>query len=256
MSDTRLSLVAAFLHEWQDMSDNPYEGFLKAKEAALLAELAAVRAALADIARLTGSGGITPPSAAPNEDGQPRSKKTHAKANPFAGLTMSDAIVEVLEDSSVPLSSGQIWAVLHKAGVEASSADPVKNISWSLRKRARTQDDVVNVSSGKWNLKSRYTPSQLRKLAKSNTGRGNLSREEHVEKTRSGMAKAKARGRRVGAPLFMTPEREAEAERRLGAGESISQIAEDWDISRQTLYTRFNSDRIAQLREQNAEKVC
>jgi DNA invertase Pin-like site-specific DNA recombinase len=53
----------------------------------------------------------------------------------------------------------------------------------------------------------------------------------------------------------MTPEREAEAERRLGAGESISQIAEDWDISRQTLYTRFNSDRIAQLREQNAEKV-
>lgn len=69
-----------------------------------------------------------------------------------------------------------------------------------------------------------------------------------AERTRDGMAEAKAQGRQVGAPLFMTPERMTEAKRRLIAGESIGQIAASWGISRQTLYTRFSMKKIKALR--------
>lgn len=58
------------------------------------------------------------------------------------------------------------------------------------------------------------------------------------ERTRDGMAEAKRRGVRLGAPLFMTPERIAEVRRRLKAGETVAQIADRWGISRQTIYQR------------------
>ena len=61
----------------------------------------------------------------------------------------------------------------------------------------------------------------------------------------------KAQGRQVGAPLFMTPERVAEASKRIAAGESIGQIAADWGISRQTLYVRFNHAKVKRLRRKS-----
>lgn len=73
-----------------------------------------------------------------------------------------------------------------------------------------------------------------------------------AERTRDGMAEARADGRQVGAPLFMTPERVAEAKRRLIAGETIAQIAEGWGISRQTLYIRFPRAKIKQLRRRHS----
>ena len=72
-----------------------------------------------------------------------------------------------------------------------------------------------------------------------------------VERTRDGMAEARRQGKRLGAPLFMTPERMKEAKRRLIAGENIGQIAASWGISRQTLYTRFSMKRIKLLRKRH-----
>ena len=205
MSGPRSSIVAALLHQRPDlMSDDPYEGFLKAKEAALLAELASVRATLADRARLTG--GANP------EDKAKAKRLSREKANPYSGLTVSDAIVEVLEESAVPLSAGQIWTVLQRAGVEPISEDSVKAITWSLRKRARNHKDVVRVAHGKWDLRVRYSDAQLRKLAKSNTGMGSLTRDDHVARTKAGMEKRRAAGLKLGQPSLMTPERTAEVE--------------------------------------------
>ena len=69
-----------------------------------------------------------------------------------------------------------------------------------------------------------------------------------AERTRDGMAEAKAQGRMVGAPLFMTVERTIEASERIAAGESIAEIAADWGISQQTLYVRFNRAKVKRLR--------
>lgn len=72
-----------------------------------------------------------------------------------------------------------------------------------------------------------------------------------VERTRDGMAEAKRQGKRLGAPLFMTPERMAEARKRLIHGESVASIAAGWGISRQTLYTRFSMAKIKALRKRH-----
>lgn len=73
-----------------------------------------------------------------------------------------------------------------------------------------------------------------------------------AERTRDGMAEAKAQGKQVGAPLFMTAERTAEAEKRLIDGETIAELAEEWGIARQTLYTRFPKGKIKRLRARAA----
>jgi len=75
-----------------------------------------------------------------------------------------------------------------------------------------------------------------------------FERDMTVARTTDGMAEAKRQGRQVGAPLYMTPKRVAYVERRLIRGHTIVKIASDMGISRQTLYTRFNVDKIKRLR--------
>jgi hypothetical protein len=230
------------------MSDNAYEAFLKAKEQALLAELASVRATLADLARLTGRRAEQPKSAPSSEKAKP--KRPGRDETKYSGLTVSDTIVEVLEASAVPLSTGQIWAALQKEGVEPISEDSVKAITWALRKRVRNHMDVVRVAHGKWDLRSRYTEAQLRRLAKSNTGRGNFSREDHVALTKAGIERRRAAGLQVGGALKMTPEVAAELERMVRAGDSIASISRHLQLSVGTIRNHYTRDAILKLRSE------
>ena len=65
-----------------------------------------------------------------------------------------------------------------------------------------------------------------------------------AERTRDGMAEAKRQGKQVGAPLFMTRERIAEAKARIRAGETVEQIAKAWDISKRTIYLHIKVRRL------------
>src|SRR5262245_37137719 len=129
----RSTIVAALLHDRpKPMSDDPYEAFLKAKEQALLAELASVRATLAERARLAGKTSEQPASqrsGTPAHEARKPKRSPPDKAKPYSGLNISDAIFEVLEASTVPLSTGQIWQALQKEGVEPVSEDSVKAIT-------------------------------------------------------------------------------------------------------------------------------
>lgn len=68
------------------------------------------------------------------------------------------------------------------------------------------------------------------------------------ERTRDGMAAAKKRGSQVGKPLWFTPARQAEFEKRIRAGETIKQITESWGKSRQLIYSRYTRKDIKRLR--------
>jgi hypothetical protein len=250
MSGQRFSIVAALLHQRPDfMSDDPYEGFLRAKEAALMAELASVRATLTERARLAGK---PPPGQSESqppvqETTKPRRSGGREKGKLYSGLTVTDAILEVLEASAVPLSTSQIWQALQKEGVEPISEDSLKAITWALRKRARNHNDVVRVAYGKWDLRSRYTEKQLRKLAKGNTGRGGVSSEEHGARTKAGIEKRRAAGLQVGRS-GMTPERRADVERMLRAGRSLAATAREIGVVSATIYNNFGRNKIAELR--------
>lgn len=76
-----------------------------------------------------------------------------------------------------------------------------------------------------------------------------------AERTRDGMAEAKLRGVKLGAKLFMTPEKIKEARERIEAGETIGQIAKDWKKSRQTLYKHFPHHVVKRLQRKAKRKA-
>lgn len=75
-----------------------------------------------------------------------------------------------------------------------------------------------------------------------------------AERTRDGMAEAKERGVRVGKPLFFTPERRKEFERRFKAGESVESIASSWGKTPKMIYNSYKRARLAKLRPKPKRK--
>jgi DNA invertase Pin-like site-specific DNA recombinase len=59
-----------------------------------------------------------------------------------------------------------------------------------------------------------------------------MERDLLVERTQSGLARAKAEGKTLGRPTRSTPEQRAAIARRHQAGESISALARDSGLSR------------------------
>ena len=62
-----------------------------------------------------------------------------------------------------------------------------------------------------------------------------FERDLLVERTQAGLARARAEGKPIGRPMSLSPERRAEAARRLAAGESVSAVARALGTSRQTV---------------------
>lgn len=62
-----------------------------------------------------------------------------------------------------------------------------------------------------------------------------FERDLLIERTHSGIARAKAEGKTFGRPSALTASQQAEAARRLAQGASVSELAKDYDTSRQTI---------------------
>jgi DNA invertase Pin-like site-specific DNA recombinase len=59
-----------------------------------------------------------------------------------------------------------------------------------------------------------------------------MERDLLVERTQSGLARAKAEGKALGRPAITTDEQRAAMISRFKTGESISALARDYDVSR------------------------
>lgn len=62
-----------------------------------------------------------------------------------------------------------------------------------------------------------------------------FERDLLVERTQSGLARAKAEGKTLGRPQSLTEKQVSEAQRRLAAGEAVAAVARAFDTSRQTI---------------------
>jgi len=69
-----------------------------------------------------------------------------------------------------------------------------------------------------------------------------------IERTQSGMRAARERGKQIGRDPKLTPAQWKTVERLLAKGWTPPEIADKYDISRQTVYIRYNAEKIAQLR--------
>ncbi len=62
-----------------------------------------------------------------------------------------------------------------------------------------------------------------------------FERDLLIERTNAGIARARAEGKKLGRPSALTETLQAEALQRLAAGESISQLARDYQTTRQSI---------------------
>lgn len=75
-----------------------------------------------------------------------------------------------------------------------------------------------------------------------------FERNVTIERTISGMRAAKARGRTAGAKPKLNDRQMAMAEKLLARGWTPTEVAEKYSVSRQTIYTKWNSEDISRLR--------
>ena len=62
-----------------------------------------------------------------------------------------------------------------------------------------------------------------------------FERDLLIERTQSGLARAKAQGKPLGRPSALTPDQQAQVRERVAKGETVSAIARDLGTSRQTI---------------------
>jgi DNA invertase Pin-like site-specific DNA recombinase len=75
-----------------------------------------------------------------------------------------------------------------------------------------------------------------------------------AERTRDGMAEAKRQGKRLGAPLWFTKERQDEFAKRFMAGETVAQIAESWGRTPNMIRTKFKGAMLRKMRMRRARQ--
>ena len=62
-----------------------------------------------------------------------------------------------------------------------------------------------------------------------------FERDLLIERTQAGLSRAKAEGKRLGRPASLTVDQRASVAQRLGEGASVSALAREFKISRQTI---------------------
>jgi putative DNA-invertase from lambdoid prophage Rac len=75
-----------------------------------------------------------------------------------------------------------------------------------------------------------------------------FERDLLIERTQAGIARARAEGKVLGRPSALTKVQQSEAMQRLAKGESISQLARDYDTTRQSIIRVRNKYRNADSR--------
>lgn len=75
-----------------------------------------------------------------------------------------------------------------------------------------------------------------------------FERDLLIERTQSGLARAKAEGKALGRKPVLNSAQQSEARRRLDQGETVSQLARDYKTTRQTIMRLRNRSYLANAR--------
>ena len=226
---------------------------------ALLAEQKAKRAAVdADIAALERSlavaqGRSSPAKPAESAEMQVSITAKHAESPPilasgprkgrFWGLAKPDALVKLLDDVEEPLTPRELSAALDVAGFPSTHEDPVKSVTWALKKRSEKVGDVLLIGRGKWGLRKWYTEDELELFRRGKGGMGGRDRASHSARTKAGMAALRANGVTLGRTEKMTPEVMNTIERMLLDQRKVADVAAELEVSKASIYGRFTVGR-------------
>ena len=103
-----------------------------------------------------------------------------------------------------------------------------QDIGATIKMLAARRIEVIVLQLGKLDLTSSAGKLMLTMLA----AMAEMERDLLVERTQSGLARAKAEGKTLGRPALTTDEQRAKMVARFKAGESISALSRDYAVSR------------------------
>ena len=103
-----------------------------------------------------------------------------------------------------------------------------QDIGATIKMLAARRIEVIVLQLGKLDLTSSAGKLMLTMLA----AMAEMERDLLVERTQSGLARAKAEGKTLGRPASTTDEQRATMVARFTAGESISALSRDYEVSR------------------------
>lgn len=103
-----------------------------------------------------------------------------------------------------------------------------QDIGATIKMLAARRIEVIVLQLGKLDLTSSAGKLMLTMLA----AMAEMERDLLVERTQSGLARAKAEGKILGRPALTTDEQRAAMVARFKSGESISALSRDYDVSR------------------------
>jgi len=103
-----------------------------------------------------------------------------------------------------------------------------QDIGATIKMLAARRIEVIVLQLGKLDLTSSAGKLMLTMLA----AMAEMERDLLIERTQSGLARAKAEGKTLGRPALTTDEQRAKMVARFKAGESISALSRDYDVSR------------------------
>jgi putative DNA-invertase from lambdoid prophage Rac len=103
-----------------------------------------------------------------------------------------------------------------------------QDIGATIKMLAARRIEVIVLQLGKLDLTSSAGKLMLTMLA----AMAEMERDLLVERTQSGLARAKAEGKTLGRPALTTGEQRAAMVARFKAGESISALSRDYEVSR------------------------
>ncbi|MDX2201716.1 MAG: hypothetical protein NW223_03130 [Hyphomicrobiaceae bacterium] len=208
------------------------------------AERIAIDGAIADVLDgIFASGGSLPiPTNAPEPDPAAVTiqhvvaERPMSEHSPFYGMGLKEACPKLLrliekKRGKIPQTAREIWDQLRAEGWTSNHGKPAHSVNDALRRRAKTHHDVMLVGSGKWGLVDWYSDAELEEIRKSMGGMGGRDKGAHIERTKAGMATARARGATLGAARKLTDEQGKQIVELVRTGVSKARVARQFGIS-------------------------
>ena len=121
--------------------------------------------------------------------------------------------------------------LLIKKGFPIIQKDPSQAVETALRRRAKTNGDVVRVEAGTWGMMSWFTAEDILKFVAAVGGMPGRDMRDHSDRTRNGVQTALERGVRFGRKPALNEEQMAEMYAMLDTGESVIDVAHAYSVT-------------------------
>jgi hypothetical protein len=158
-------------------------------------------------------------------------------ADTFYGMGLPEAAVFILEKQGSPMHNREVVEQLTQKGFPLVQKEPDSAVDIAIRRWMRSRQanarerPVVQVGPGTWGMAGWFSLDELAEFRAAQSGVPNRNFQEHLSRTRDGVAAAKARGVKFGTPPRYSPDDMAKAYELFAGGMSNSEVAKVFHMS-------------------------